>query len=182
MRAYYIYRQTSKLLNAHYSYAVYKWLPPVCIGYIYGTKELKRYFDSIGRFPRPSFSIKFLYGTYIRKYSIFNTYNFEPASQTCFVIVDDKGRLRDYNKLVDRYKKHSRKKWNYACQIRHQKVMQSQRQSITPDEIREIKDEYGFTMLPIKTKMSINPYDLRECSRISKSWKVQTKRRKQYKS
>lgn len=181
MRAYYIYRQTSKLLDVHYSYSIYKWLPPECLGYIYGTKELKKYFDSMGRFPRPSFSIKFLYGTYRRKFSVFNTYSFEPTPQTCYIIVDDKGRFREYNELVSRYKKRSCKRWNYTYQVRHQKVMQPQKRSITPDEIQEIKDEYGFTMLPIKSKMSIEPWDLRESSRASKSWKAQTKRRKQYK-
>lgn len=186
MRAYHIYRQVAQIKDAHGYSAIYKWMPHEYIGFVYGTKNLKNYFDSMGRFARRSFSTRFLTGTFKRSlptyYSFFDCDNDAEYNLTTYIIIDDKGNFRDYNELVQKYKKRYCCGHNGAYQYRVRgNIMRDHRRSVTPEEINEMEEEYGITLSPIKPKRNINPWDLSECVKCSKGWKAQSKRKRQYK-
>lgn len=158
MRTYYIYRQQSKLVDVHCEYSLYRWLPFEYVGYVEGTRELYEIF-------KHKYFRGVLYPTCVNSF-----------------IYDTKGNIRDFHELTDRYKK----KYRYisrhnAYQAHWIHNMNELRQSITPIEIKEIKDEYGITLNPIKPNRKIDPWCFSEYHKRSKGWKEQTKRKRQYK-
>ena len=50
---------------------------------------------------------------------------------------------------------------------------------LTPEEIKEIKYEYGITLKPIKPKRKTDSWDHVRGSKVS-GWKMQSKRKKQW--
>lgn len=184
MRTYYIYRQQSKLVDVHCEYSLYRWLPFEYVGYVEGTRELyeifkRKYFRGV---LYPTCVNSFVYDTKLfkRKFSFWDVHNSEPLTR--FIIVDDKGNIRDFHELTDKYKK----KYRYisrhnAYQAHWIHNMNELRQSITPMEIKEIKDEYGITLNPIKPNRKTDPWCFSEYHKRSKGWKEQTKRKRQYK-
>lgn len=76
-------------------------------------------------------------------------------------------------KLVSYHKHHG---WN----THWASTVPDQRKSITPEEIVEVRNEYGITLKSIKPKRKIDPWDYEKESKVS-GWKMQSKRRKQWK-
>lgn len=183
MRDYYIYRQITTCLGVYADYSLYKWLPFECICTVSGTKELYELFNNSNFCNKWNliFHNSFEYDK--RSYRIYwDFYNERRIIRERFLILDDSGNIRDYYELTDRYrKKHKRHNWNrpYRCHRIHN--ISEQRRSITPSEIKETKDEYGITMLSIKPKRDYDYWGSVRCCAISRGWKEQTKRRRQYK-
>jgi hypothetical protein len=187
MRKYHIYMQRTKPVGCHCNYTIYRWLPWEYIGYVTGTKNLYKYFK-----------LKFLYSTRsIDFYYSFNYFEDEYSkvenkldfNYICYheyhryLIIDDHGNVRDFYQLTDQYKK------NWTLHYKHRycgwnnhwsKLTSDQRKSITPEELDEIKYEYGITLKPIKNKRNLNAYDNERCSKVS-GWKMQSKRKRQWK-
>lgn len=187
MRKYHIYMQRTKCVEAHFNYIIYRWLPWEYIKHVSGTKELYTYFKS--KFPYSMKSINFYHA-----FNYFDDEYFEMANSfefmcTCpheyhrYLIIDDHGNVRDFYQLTDQYKK------NWTLHYKHRycgwnnhwsKLTSDQRKSITPEELDEIKYEYGITLKPIKNKRNLNAYDNERCSKVS-GWKMQSKRKRQWK-
>lgn len=95
--------------------------------------------------------------------------------------MDDYGNVRDFHQLTKKYKKkyyrtyHKHHGWN----IHWVSTVPDQRKSITPEEIVEVRNEYGIILKPIKPKRKIDPWDYEKESKVS-GWKMQSKRRKQW--
>lgn len=185
MRDYHIYRQTAKYVNAYTNYSLLRWLPFKYVCTVSGTKELFRLFNNRGFCDRWSLSFhnSFTYNSKVFKGTGISFWNiYEEKMPERFLIVDDRGKVRDYYELTGRYGKKNRFSYRHRpYQYRCFSNASEKRKSVTPSEVREIKDEYGITMLPIKPKRNRSPWDYERCSAISRGWKKQTKRRKQYK-
>ena len=65
--------------------------------------------------------------------------------------------------------------------IKRNTSVADQRKSITPEEIVEVRNEYGITLKSIKSKRKIDSWDYEKGSKVS-GWKMQSKRRKQWKA
>lgn len=80
--------------------------------------------------------------------------------------------------LVEKYRKrHKYGHYKYAVQTRMPRYASELRNSITPEESRELKENYGYT-LPSKT---INSWKVSYHYKISRCWKDQIKRKHQWK-
>lgn len=189
MREYHIYMQRTKCTECYFKRITYKWLPWEYVGYAEGTKELYTYFKS--KFPYSINSIDF--------YNSFNYFDDEyfRRDNDCwnsmlnycreyhrYLIIDDYGNVRDFHQLTKKYKKktiiHYGTRgggWSSHCA----NLTSDQRKSITPEEIVEVKNEYGITLKPIKPKRKIDFWDYEKGSKVS-GWKMQSKRRKQWKA
>lgn len=181
MRTYFIYKQNAKIINTHIETFIYKWLPFEYIGYIEGTKELFKVFGN--RMYKYYFHNSFEYDVNPferRVYPFSLTREYKPIER--YLIVDDGGNIRDFYELTKRYKKRYRyRNWHQARQYHYACNVQEQRQSIPPDEIKECRDTYGITLLPLKPKRHYVSWDMCGSKTISKGWKTQSKRQKQYK-
>ncbi len=186
MREYHIYMQRTKRVEWHCDYNIYKWLPWEYIGYVEGTKELYTYFKS--KFPYSMRSINFYHSfnyfddEYSKIKNNYNDYGYTIHEYHRYLIMDDYGNVRDFHQLTKKYKKkyyrtyHKHHGWN----IHWASTVPDQRKSITPEEIVEVRNEYGITLKPIKPKRKIDPWDYEKGSKVS-GWKMQSKRRKQWK-
>lgn len=179
MRRYHIYIQRTKVVEYHCEWAKYKWLPWEYLGYLTGTKEVYTYF-------------KRKYGKQF--YNKFDYFEDEYMYAGCdfmmtteyhrYLIMDDGGIIRDFHRLTDQHKK--KKPYHYGTRgvgwcIHWAKLTSDQRKSITPNEIKEIKDKYGITLKSIKPKRNIDSYYHERDYKIS-GWKMQSKRRKQWRT
>lgn len=189
MREYHIYMQRTKRTEWHCDYSIYKWLPWEYVGYVEGTKELYTCFKL--KFPYSTRSINFYHSfNYFddEYFRIDNGYwNSMPSYRHeyhRYLIMDNHGNVRDFHQLTKKYKKkgpviriysHRGGGWNEHWV----KLTSDQRKSITPGEIRDIKDEYGIILKPIKPKRKIDSWNYK-CNKIS-GWKMQSKREKQWK-
>lgn len=186
MREYHIYMQRTKRVEWHCDYNIYKWLPWEYIGYVEGTKELYTYFKS--KFPYSMRSINFYHSfnyfddEYSKIKNNYNDYGYTIHEYHRYLIMDDYGNVRDFHQLTKKYKKkyyrtyHKHHGWN----IHWASTVPDQRKSITPEEIVEVRNEYGITLKPIKPKRKIDPWDHVRGLKVS-GWKMQSKRRKQWK-
>jgi hypothetical protein len=182
MRKYYIFRQKTKIVNVYCDYSLRRWLPYEYVCYVNGTKELYNLFNNRDFYngSRASFGDSFEYSTKSFKYEIsfWDLFYHHDTTLTRFIIVDDKGRIRDFYELTKKYKK-CRNGWRYnAYQFHKIHDTNERRQSLTPVEIREIRDEYGIVLSPGR---KINDWHVYRGHKYSKGWKSQSKRRKQYK-
>lgn len=185
MREYHIYMQRTKRVEWHCDYNIYKWLPWEYIGHVEGTKELYTYFKT--KFPYSMRSINL--------YHSFNYFDDEylKIDNNCdfmiriheyhrYLIIDNYGNVRDFYQLTKKYKKkyyrtyHKHHGWN----IHWASTVPDQRKSITPEEIVEVRNEYGITLKPIKPKRKTDSWDHVRGLKVS-GWKMQSKRRKQWK-
>lgn len=186
MRIYHIYMQRTKCAECHLNYIIYRWLPWEYVGYVEGTKELYTCFKS--KFPYSMRSINFYHSfnyfddEYLK---IDNNWDFMctcPREYHRYLIIDDHGNVRDFHQLTKKYKKkyyrtyHKHHGWN----IHRASTEPDQRKSITPEEIKDIKYEYGIMLKPIKPKRKTDSWDNVRGSKVS-GWKMQSKRRKQWK-
>lgn len=185
MREYHIYMQRTKCVEGHFKWIIYKWLPWEYVGYVEGTKELYTYFKS--KFPYSMRSINFYHSfnyfddEYLK---IDNNWDFMICTHEYhrYLIMDDYGNVRDFHQLTKKYKKkyyrtyHKHHGWN----IHRASTEPDQRQSITPEEIVEVRNEYGITLKPIKPKRKTDSWDHVRGLKVS-GWKMQSKRRKQWK-
>lgn len=181
MRRYYIYKQQAKIVNTHIETFIYKWLPFEYVGYVDGTKEL---FNIFGRriykyYFHDSFTYDF--NTFEKRaYPFSMPKEYKPTER--FLIMDDGGNIRDFYELTQRHKKKYRYQSRHqAYQYHYARNIQEQRCSVTPDEIKECKELYGITLLPLKPKRYYDSLDLCGSKTISKGWKTQSKRKRQYK-
>lgn len=186
MREYHIYMQRTKCAEDHFKWSIYKWLPWEYIGYIEGTKELYTYFKP--KFPYSMRSINFYHSFNYFEDEYFDVANswdflyFQTHEYCRYLIMDDHGNVRDFYQLTKKYKKkyyrtyHKHHGWN----IHYASTVPDQRKSITPEEIVEVKNEYGITLKPIKPKRNLNAFDHERGSKVS-GWKMQSKRKKQWK-
>lgn len=181
MRIYYIYIQGSKLINVHTEYSLYKWLPFELLGCVEGTRELYNVFRGYSPFWKPQFCDELLYDNqYFKRYTSSNSFDGKQSLER-FLIMDDGGIIRDFYELTNKYKKKRKIRWHSAVQDHYVNNIGERRKDITPEEVREVKNEYGFTMLPVKPKRKFTPWGIDTYNTYSKGWKDQTKRRKQYK-
>ena len=180
MREYYIYMQRTKVIEYHCEWVRYKWLPWEYLGYLTGTKEVYIYFK---RKYDKQFYNKF---NYFEDEYIYDRCDFMMTKEYHrYLIIDDHGNVRNFRELTDQYKKKRPATWIYSHRgggwnEHWVKLTSDQRKSITPEEIRNIKDEYGISFKPIKPKRRIDSWDYK-CNKIS-GWKMQSKRRKQWKT
>lgn len=195
MRTYYIYKQTAKQITPHDGWSEYRWMPYEYIGYVTGTKELynvmRRFLYGFPHYGKAEIVKSFDYSAELfRKqhgYSIEELFYYSLSQGNSFTrrmvteryaIVDDKGNFRDYYSLVEKYRKrHKYGHYKYAVQVRMPKYVSELRNSITPEESRELKENYGYT-LPSKT---VNSWDVSSHYKISRCWKDQRKRKHQWK-
>lgn len=184
MREYHIYMQRTKCAEDHFKWSIYKWLPWEYVGHAEGTKELYAYFKS--KFPYSTRSINFYhsFNYFDDKYlKIDNNWDFMICTHEYhrYLIIDDHGNVRDFYQLTKKYKKkyyrtyHKHHGWN----IHRASTVLDQRKSITPEEIAEVKNEYGITLKPLKPKRRIEPWVPMRESKVS-GWKMQSKRKKQW--
>lgn len=185
MREYHIYMQRTKCVEGHFKWIIYKWLPWEYVGYVEGTKELYTYFKS--KFPYSMRSINFYHSfnyfddEYLK---IDNNWDFMIRTHEYhrYLIIDNYGNVRDFYQLTKKYKKkyyrtyHKHHGWN----IHWASTVPDQRKSITPEEIVEVRNEYGITLKPIKPKRKTDSWDHVRGLKVS-GWKMQSKRRKQWK-
>lgn len=186
MREYHIYIQHTKCVEAHFNYIIYRWLPWEYVGCVEGTKELYTYFKSKFPYSMRSINLYHSFNYFDDEYlKIDNNWDFMctcPREYHRYLIIDDYGNVRDFHQLTKKYKKkyyrtyHKHHGWN----IHWASTVPDQRKSITPEEIVEIRNEYGITLKPIKPKRKINSWDYEKGSKVS-GWKMQSKRRKQWK-
>lgn len=185
MRIYHIYKQRAKAVEIHSQWMNYRWLPYEYIGYVVGTKELYRVMQSRkfrGLRSEPPMHNSLYYSTELfRREFKWSFYSGELPVIKRFLILDDKGRVRDYHELTHKYKKKHRGYPHHSWQDNNCRYVGDRRKSITPEEINEIKNEYGISMRPIKPKRNLDRWNMSECHKVSCGWKKQSKRRKQWK-
>ena len=178
MRRYHIYKQRTKVVEYHCEWAKYKWLPWEYLGYLTGTKEVYTYFK---RKYDKQFYNKFNY--FEDEYMYASSDFMMTKEYHRYLIIDDEGNIRNFRELTDQYKKKRPAIWIYSHRgggwnEHWVKLTSDQRKSITPEEIRDIKDEYGISLKSIKPKRNIWDY---KCNKIS-GWKMQSKRKKQWRT
>ena len=188
MRKYHIYMQRTKCAECHFKRIIYKWLPWEYVGYAEGTKELYTYFKS--KFPYSINSIDFYYSfnyfddEYLKKDNNWDFMSTCPHEYHRYLIMDNHGNVRDFHQLTKKYKKETIIHYGTRGGGWHShwpRLTSDQRKSITPEEIKEIKCEYGITLRPIKPKRNLDYFWGNEkCSKVS-GWKKQSKRKKQWK-
>lgn len=174
MRNYHIYIQRTKIVERHCYYAKHKWMPWEYLGYVNGTKELYICFK---RKYNKKFYDKF---NYFEDEYMYESFDIFPHEYHRYLIIDEKGVVRDFYELTGRYKKKKIYYYGNGCAGWNEHWMRlasDQRKSVTPEEIRDIKDEYGISLKSIKPKRNMWDY---KCNKIS-GWKMQSKRRKQWK-
>ena len=187
MRKYHIYMQRTKQAGCHCKYTTYKWIPWEYVGYVIGTKELYKYFKLKFKYSMRGINFYHSFNYFENEYfDADNSWDFlYPCTHEYhrYLIIDDRGNVRDFHQLTDQYKKESC--WHYGTRgggwTEHRpKLISDQRKSITPEEIRNIKDEYGITLTPIKRKRITRPWEYKD-KKVS-GWKMQSKRRKQWRT
>lgn len=169
---------------------MYRWLPYEYIGYVTGTKELyhvmRNFLYGFPYYNKIETVKSFNYNTEVFKkqhgYTIFDIMFYEylrnEITTERYAIVDDRGIFRDYYTLVEKYRKrHKYGHYKYAVQTRMPRYASELRNSITPEESRELKENYGY-ILPSKT---INSWKVSYHYKISRCWKDQIKRKHQWK-
>lgn len=164
-------------------------MPYEYIGCVTGTKELyivmRRFLYGFPHYNKIETAKSFNYSTEVfRKqhgYTLSDIFYYDFRERILterYAIVDDKGNFRDYYSLVEKYRKrHKYGHYKYAVQVRMPKYVSELRNSITPEESRELKENYGYT-LPSKT---VNSWDVSSHYKISRCWKDQRKRKHQWK-
>lgn len=185
MREYHIYMQRTKRTEWHCDYSIYKWLPWEYVGYVEGTKELYTYFKLKFPYSMRSINLYHSFNYFDDEYlKIDNNWDFMctcPREYHRYLIMDNYGNVRDFYQLTKKYKKkyyrtyHKHHGWN----IHWASTVPDQRKSITPEEIVEIRNEYGITLKPIKPKRKTDSWDHVRGLKVS-GWKMQSKRRKQW--
>lgn len=182
MRKYKVYKQTSKLLYVCTNWSAWKYLPYEYICTVSGTKELYNLFSPKSN-KKIEFRNTFLYSNeWVHMSEVgfgILEYN-EPPDR--YVIVDDKGRIRDYYELVGRYlfsgRNTTRKiRGSLGCKVYGNK---EKRMGMLPDDVKYIEDEYGISISNPRKKRVLkfcDEYTERQCQR---SWKYQSKKRRQY--
>lgn len=185
MRKYHIYVQRTKCLESHFNYIVYRWMPWKYIGYVAGTKELYIFFKLKFRYGMSSIDFYYSFNYFEDEYfKVANSWDFMcacPHEYHRYLIIDDYGNVRDFHQLTDQYKR--QQQWHYGTRgggwtEHYPKLISDQRKSVTPEEIRDIKDEYGITLTPIKRKRITRPWEY-SCRKVS-GWKMQSKRKRQW--
>lgn len=160
--------------------ATYKWLPWKYIGYVYGTKELYTYFRNYV-ISHDMFSVRSI--KFHNSFEYDDGYFRERSSshKRRFLIVDDSGNIRSFDDLTKIYRRHRVRYYGYyAYQIRsHMSNISERRRNITPDEIKEVANEYGVHLN--KSERVIDPWAFDNYRKKPKCWKDQSKRRRQWK-
>lgn len=149
--------------------------PFVCLGYLEGAQAVYEYLKYKTVVTGPHFHDKDVVNRKV--------YTTGETTRYYYYIEDEKGRLRDFKELTYNAKKscqthkHHRQvnKWHGANNH------QEQRQAISPQDVKETANEYNIHLCPIKKKRVFDAWDSDGYFKISKSWKDQTRRKRQYK-
>lgn len=165
-------------------------MPYEYIGYVTGTKELyhvmRNFLYGFPHYNKIETVKSFNYSTevfrkqhgYTLSDILFYEYLRKEITTERYAIVDDKGNFRDYYSLVKKYKKRRQcGHYKYAIQTRMPRYVSRLRNTVTPEEIRELKENYNYT-LPSE---HINSWKVSCHYKVSKNWKDQTKRKHQWK-
>lgn len=176
---YYVYRQESIFLNVYTNYSLYKWAGFTLIAEIEGTRNLYNYIGPIGWYNKKLFTNSLSnYGYTFKVYKTFNNaftdYNYR------YLIIDEKGNVRDFNELTDRYKK-KRHRNTRAYQYHQPHLSKHKRKALSNAELKEIKYEYGFNLYD-KNMNDTDKYYYYNVHKKPKNWKSQSKRLKQFKT
>lgn len=181
---YYVYRQESIFLNVYTNYSLYKWSSFTLIAKIEGTRNLYNYIGPIGWYKKRLFTNSLSdYGYTFRVYKTFNN-AFTDYSYR-YLIIDEKGNVRDFNELTDRYKKKRHRNRNtQAYQYHHPHLSKHKRKALSNVELKEIKYKYGFNLYDknMNDTDKYYYYDSEIGHKKPKNWKSQSKRLKQFKT
>ena len=179
MRTYYIYyRKASVYSNGHF-YAK-RWQPWQLVAIVEGPKQLYELFKKMEKynFIRPLH--------FVMKWDNLIFMEREGVEEERFLIIDDKERFRNYWELTSHYRKKKKHRFkHHPYQMRSIHIANDKRQSLTPQCLKDIRKMYGFYFSEIKGKRKIYSYYnykyIGRISRKSRSWKDQSKRKRQYK-
>lgn len=180
MKKYYIYEQDYEILDTEHEeifgfYCNYKYkiryINFVCIGYVIGAQEVYDY-------------LKYKKCVDSYSYPTLVTY----IQQKRYLIIDEKGNIRNFEELtknVKRKKRRSQKCHPYQCRYKF-KIKNELKQILTKEEI-ELCLEYGVNIKPIRGKRkelceSWDWYGYDRPNKKGKSWKEQSKRKRQWKN
>lgn len=180
MRDYTVYSQEAVCVYVAKYWCGWKWLPFRMVGVAHGTRGLLELVSKERR--GIEFVNSFLYDTsmFVREDDIYNVfvYNTPPIR---YIVVDDKGNIRDYRSLISRYDERSKTRHTYNTRESMVRNTQEYRKCITGDDIREVKSGYGITLNPIRPKRKSIKCNGYSSSRFQRSWKSQRKSRRQNK-
>lgn len=187
MKRYNIYEMKVDYEYIDDTHVIFTESPFVCLGYLEGAQAVYEYLKYKTVVTVPHFHDKdvvnrkvYTTGEATRDWGFLSYY----ISSRCYYYIEDEfGRLRDFKELTYNAKKscqthkHHRQanKWHGANNH------QEQRRAISPQEVKEITNEYKIHLCSIKTKRVFDAWDSDGYFKISKSWKDQTKRKHQYK-
>lgn len=162
-----------------------------CLYYSDGAKDLYNYFTNKYKHTGEKFEIvtdfenhtsynqmsyiPYNYGYYKNEFDFYYYIN-------VYLITDEYGCIVDYDELTKPFhKKHYYKHKKHAYKKMHSKSNYSNaKKELTAKELKNIQNEYG---IKIKQRhcYSWDVYDYYDCISCSKSWKDQSKRKRQYK-
>lgn len=198
MKRYYIYMQKALVLKTDIEYVdlfgcgqMYErplrytciWSPFECLEYVEGTKELYAYLGN-DRHGLVRHSFNFTHESFTVDAGSFITGHFKAPESIMkrYVIIDESGRIRNYQELIRNVRKSGNRHRNHrAYQYRYAEIASELRQSLTPEEIREYRDSLGILMESFKPKRKqIDWWNTEGCRKVSRCWKDQSKRRHQY--
>lgn len=195
MRRYYIYRQmlilksvkSPKIPNhrpENTPYAdnpqfmtiyIHQWSPYECIGGIDGIRGVRDLF------------FRCQYGWRRCPYDIQDSFQYNTGliplpyrdRRSRYVITDDSGNVRNISEFLPEIKE---SKFNNSPVQKHWGSNANEmRQTVTPQEIRELQEQYGIRVKPVKEKRRfIDYWSTCNWHRKGRSWKEQTKRKHQY--
>lgn len=198
MKRYFIYMQKALVLETDIEYVdlfgcgeMYErplkytciWSLFECLGYVEGTRELYACLgnDCHGRV-RDSFN--FTHESFTVDASIFFTGHFKAPESLMkrYVVVDELGRIRNYQELIRNVRKTGKHSRNHrAYQYRYVENANELRQSLTPEENRDVRADYGIHLECVKPKRKqIDWWNTEGYRKVSRCWKDQSKRRHQY--
>ena len=179
MKKYYIYKQDYKILEILETDPIFlfnkkykiKYTDFIYIGYLVGAKEVYNFL----------------------KYSIcLENYSYPIVCtrtlQNRYLIIDEENRIRNFKELTKNIKKNKnrKRKW-YPYQKRNNfKIKNELKQKLVKEDI-EICLEYGINIKPMRDKRKVlynswDWYDYERPSKKGRSWKEQSKRKRQWKN
>ncbi|MCR1959894.1 hypothetical protein CWE04_11260 [Thomasclavelia cocleata] len=171
MQRYYVYKQEIKWVDSNKDGSVYHLSGWTYLGYVEGAQGV---YDYLGEIKLAKCF------DYERVNTKIRTWRFLVSCR--YIVTDKKGRIRTKDELYKNVKrkfgcrqnrKHSGHRWRYPNNH------SEQIHSITPQEIKEISDEYGIHLKQIKVKRKLDGLAMEYQTKMQRSWKRY--RRYQYK-
>lgn len=163
MRRYYVYKQEIKWVDRNKDGTVYHLSDWICLGYVETAQGVYDYLGEI------KLANSFDYDQVNTK---IQTWRFLLSNR--YIVTNEKGQIRINDELYKNVKKkfgrrQGRKHSNYRW--RHPNNHSEQTNTITPQEIKEISNEYGIHLKQIKTKRKFNGWTMEYQTKMQRSWK-----------